>query len=705
MVVTSGWLIMRNFLLFVGSIALLVFSAFWALSLAVFTYDVIDPNYQPLADGASSINYIISFLYGGFLSIVPASIGVFLIRKVRFDRRSEANPEESSNEFPPMPTNDELAALVSRLNQAFDVAHLRVDTEFSHKDEDKHLFSGQNGGWRKVKFTLKTKVSRPLAAMSVQERELLRIAELLNLIPDQRSTPALADIRAALIWADGKADIASISYEFNQAWGNNNGLRDEDSIVTWAMKRRGLSWIKARNELITISAYLENTYSEENPVVAEAKRRLIGGQMWAEEAELEPELTSSPGQHSILLGPLHKGASSIGYIGEGAVLSVAAPGSGKTQAQVIPNLLNWAGPAIVLDVKGELYDATASWRAENVGPVHRFAPFDPDNSATYNPLSLIRDDDQYIWEDARFLASMMAPVPENSREPFWAQSAQDLITAAIAAACYTIPPEDREMVRVLNTLYGVDWDDFIASLSVSPVRAMSRQANELLESQDQKTLATIRKTAQTAMAAWAGQRIEKITSGSDWHPLDLRKAPYPTIYITAKPGEIEAYASMLRVVLGQHIRSLTSQLPPSDAAPVLLMLDELPRLRYMQPIEEALEVGRQYGLRMFMIAQSLGQLQQSYKNAKGMIGSCALRIFMNPSAHDGTADQISKELGEFESPLNGSKQPIATPQQLSGQDYRDNQIVLRSGGKPVRLAKAFAYQDPVLRKKMGLKAD
>ena len=44
-------------------------------------------------------------------------------------------------------------------------------------------------------------------------------------------------------------------------------------------------------------------------------------------------------------------------------LIVAPTGRGKTTGFVIPNLLTWQGSAVVLDVKGECYEASARHRA------------------------------------------------------------------------------------------------------------------------------------------------------------------------------------------------------------------------------------------------------------------------------------------------------------------------------------------------------
>ncbi len=41
----------------------------------------------------------------------------------------------------------------------------------------------------------------------------------------------------------------------------------------------------------------------------------------------------------------------------------------------------------------------------------------------------------------------------------------------------------------------------------------------------------------------------------------------------------------------------------------------------MPPVDEALNIGRKYGLRLWMFAQSIGQLQTAYENADGMLSS------------------------------------------------------------------------------------
>ena len=76
---------------------------------------------------------------------------------------------------------------------------------------------------------------------------------------------------------------------------------------------------------------------------------------------------------------------------------------------------------------------------------------------------------------------------------------------------------------------------------------------------------------------------------------------------------------------------------------------------------------------------------------------------MNPSMHDGTAEQISKELGEFESPLDGSRQRLVTPQDLAGPKYKDLHIILGASTKPILAKKVFAYATEPYQERMEMK--
>jgi type IV secretion system protein VirD4 len=102
-----------------------------------------------------------------------------------------------------------------------------------------------------------------------------------------------------------------------------------------------------------------------------------------------------------------------------------------------------------------------------------------------------------------------------------------------------------------------------------------------------------------------------------------------------------------------------------------------------------------------MFAQSLGQLQNAYENADGMMGSCVVRIFMNPSGADGSAEKLSEQLGYIDSVNDSSRKRMVEATELSGPAYKDQQIVLGIGAPPAKVKKNVAWADATLSARMG----
>jgi type IV secretion system protein VirD4 len=559
------------------------------------------------------------------------------------------------------------------------------------------------------KHYLKFGVSRSLAAMSDRECIALRIAEKLNSVVDGRQD-LYRGWRAALLWGDGKG----------QTWGTYQylGLKPEDPIGDY-IRQKGLGVDAVINAIAThVNAVAADTRNDPalRAVCAEAILSIGGGQQPASAANRfflqPPEVPGTifkvrPSSPAIQLGTFDDGTW-LSYSGSGALLTVAPPGSGKSQCHVIPNLLQWKAPAVVLDVKGEIYAATSKWRAANVGPVFRFAPTDPDRSHHYNPLAFVSEHPDQIWQESRFLTDMLI-VPTGSADQFWDNKAKELVSAAVAHICYSHPPAERSMSKLLDIIHGgAPLEEMIVGLRTAvDVRAMV-QAGTSLGEMNEKTRDSVLATVQTSFHGWGDAPVARVTDRCDWSPLDLRNGSgggHPTVYICLKPREVEGYISVLRVFIAQHIRMLTGEMPTeadrSKVLPILFLLDELPRLREMPPVAEAIEIGASYGLRIWMFAQSVGQLQKAYPNADGMIGSCAVRAYMNPSGADGLAEKLSEELGNVATLADGSRKRMVEASELAGGAWEKLLLVLGTSTKPARLKKDFAYENPEMEARKG----
>lgn len=513
--------------------------------------------------------------------------------------------------------------------------------------------------------------------------------------------------RFGLIWGEGKAHID----EYNYLLGPD-AARDAHAAIDFYCSKMDAKTEAVVNHVLKVigtpdaDPRLEAVKAELRPIFFESSG---SGATWLSGADLQasgpdgrPRSIFQPRSDQALRIGLLEDGTPLTFSGDESLISIAPPGSGKTQCNVFPNLLTWRGPAVVLDISGDLYEKTSKWRSEHVGPVYKFSPLEPQGSHHYNPLTFVRSEADYIWEDARLLADMMI-VPSGGADQFWENEARTVLTAAIAHVCYANTPPNRPMHAVLDIMHGGRaWDEMIMGLRMAVDVRVMVQHGQSLSTMNEKTLSSVMQTARSSLGAWGGERVARVTDRSDWSPLDLRDGSNPTIYIYMRPNEVDAYLSLIRVFIGQHIRMLTGgAVPPADAKKILFMLDELPRLKNMPPIDEALNIGRKYKLQLWLFAQSLGQLEEAYKNGKGMIGSCGVRIYMNPGLQDGMAESLSEQIGYKQGALDGVRGKVVEASALAGPDWGDYQIVLGTASKPGKVKKAFAWQDPELASRMG----
>ena len=85
-----------------------------------------------------------------------------------------------------------------------------------------------------------------------------------------------------------------------------------------------------------------------------------------------------------------------------------------------------------------------------------------------------------------------------------------------------------------------------------------------------------------------------------------------------------------------------------------------------------------------------------------MLGSCAVRIFMNPSGADGLAERLSEELGYVDSVNDNSRRRMVEAAELAGPRTRTCRSSWRRGTKPAVVRKDFAYASPELNRRMNM---
>lgn len=401
---------------------------------------------------------------------------------------------------------------------------------------------------------------------------------------------------------------------------------------------------------------------------------------------------------SLSLGVFEQSGKEYSYDGRASLITIARPGQGKSQAHVIRNLLRLEAPAIVLDVKPEIFDATHGWRANCVGPVQRFAPGDRKGSLHFNPLDGVRDDPVDAYEDiGRIVPLLMVPRDKAGAKSFWESRAAQLLTAAIYDVCLN---PDAQLSKRRDMPAVVDWFSVsetqfakqVQRLQDSPHRVLARLGNQL-DGIDPDTQSNIFETVLSHIQVWGSPQLEPLV---DCTSIDLGqfRDEDETLYLCVTETELTTYRPVIRTLLGFVLHALKEDKSRWDLPPVTFFLDEFPQLGYMEEIEQMVALGRQPGLRLWFFAQSLGQIEQAYGDANRLLDMLALQAYMSPTG--ALAEKLSKELGTMRDVFTGIERPLASPQDLAGPEYADKVIVLEGGRRPARLHKVMAFDDPEL---------
>jgi type IV secretion system protein VirD4 len=371
-----------------------------------------------------------------------------------------------------------------------------------------------------------------------------------------------------------------------------------------------------------------------------------GSARWADKAEIKAAGLLDP--DGVVLGRYRQ--EYLRHDGPEHVLCFAPTRSGKGVGLVIPSLLTWPGSAIVHDIKGENWQLTSGFRAQH-GRALLFDPTNPKSSA-YNPLLEVRRGE---WEvrDVQNIADILVD-PEGSldKRNHWEKTSHSLLVGAILHVLYAEPEKTLAGVAkflsdpkrpVESTLRAMMKTAHLGEAGPHPVVASA--ARELLNKSDNERSGVL-STAMSFLGLYRDPVVAEVTRRCDWRISDIVRGEGPTtLYLVVPPSDINRTKPLIRLVLNQIGRRLTEDLQAKAGHHrLLLMLDEFPALGRLDFFESALAFMAGYGLKSFLIAQSLNQIEKAYGPNNSILDNCHVRVSFATN-DERTAKRVSDALG------------------------------------------------------------
>ena len=441
---------------------------------------------------------------------------------------------------------------------------------------------------------------------------------------------------------------------------------------------------------------------------------LHGAARWARESELAR--AGLRARQGVVLG--RKAGRLLVSGGLEHVLLYAPTRTGKGVGVVIPNLLTWPDSAVVLDVKGENWEASAGFRAAHGQQVFLFDPLNGEGrTARFNPLGHIkRNDPIEVLEELQKIAAMLFATSDHA-DPFWSEAAR---TGFIGVGALVADRPDSSFS--LGAIYAeLTRDDLKAHLravlaerNASGKGLSSGCAKAVSDfcSTSENTFASIKQSITSKLNLWLSPRVCAATETSDFDLRDLRSKRI-SLYLSVSLDNLRRVAPLYNLILQQIVDANTRERPDGDrhGVQVLLVLDEFARLGHASVIAHSFAFVAGYGLRLLLVLQSPAQLRAEYgpNLAEEITANCGVEIAFAPKELK-TAQDLSERLGYWtylgrsnsrpsglssgrrSSTESDQRRALMMPQELI-QMAPDHLLVLRAGLPPVRGRKIIYWRE------------
>ncbi len=410
--------------------------------------------------------------------------------------------------------------------------------------------------------------------------------------------------------------------------------------------------------------------------------------------------------------------------GPSHAIAAAGPRSGKGVGLVIPTLLAWEQSVITLDIKGENWVRTAAFRS-TFSYIIKYDPTSRD-SIHYNPLFEIRKGDNE-FRDTQAIADMVLDSGDpNQRSDHWARAGKSLLIGMILHVLYA--EKDKSLPGVTTFMSNpqrgeLDTLEYMLTyphLGDQPHPIIASMVREVLDKAENE-LSGVFSTTRGFLTLYHDPVIASNIRDSEFRIKDLMNLEHPvSLYLTVPGSDISRVKPLLRIMLNQIGHRLTESMSDQHDEPnykhrLLLMLDEFASLGYMEFFESQLAYLPGYGIRAFLIVQSLNQIEKYYGPNNSIMDNCDTRITYG-ATDDRTAKRISELLGQSTqvrkmanyagsrlAPFLGhvmvseqeSPRPLLTPGEVMSLPVTDSVIMPSGVPQPYYGRRVRFYEDPV----------
>jgi type IV secretory pathway TraG/TraD family ATPase VirD4 len=301
------------------------------------------------------------------------------------------------------------------------------------------------------------------------------------------------------------------------------------------------------------------------------------------------------------------------------------------------------------------------------------AQIDDSFRGRFNPLDALDPQSEEAIDQAGRLADAIVIVREDSKEPFWDESARSLVRGLLLHVLSAPQYEGRRNLLTLRKLIQRgDWESWgllreAGEENVPPAQGLlwTAVANNPafgglvagigdsfvnMVANSGKQYEDVRQIADRNTEFIDSPPMQRCLESSDFALGDLKtRSEGLSLYLCLPQSNMNTHYRWLRMMIALTVTEMEKvRGRPATGFPVLMMLDEFAGLKRMEIIESAVAQIAGFGVKMFFVLQSLEQLKAVYKdNWETFLANSGLKIFFNIEDHF-SRDYIAKLIGETE---------------------------------------------------------
>jgi type IV secretion system protein VirD4 len=286
---------------------------------------------------------------------------------------------------------------------------------------------------------------------------------------------------------------------------------------------------------------------------------------------------------------------------------------GKGRSIILPNLARWHGSAIIHDPAGELVAISGPHRRTVLG--QRVLALDPfgvtgSSSACWNPFDEIPTNDPFLVEKVRLVSESL--IERTGSDTYWSDAARSLLTGVILHVLTAATPEARNLYTVRQLLTdGTPDAVWHAMQNNDALDGLVRQYGQENASREPKELTNVLQSARIATDWIDTPAMRQVVSHSTFRMIDLKRERV-SLYLVLPPGRGATFNKWLRLLFNMAFDAFQDQSVAKPDEDVLFVLDEFPLLGNMERIKRAAGEAAKFGVKLFIVAQDVGQLKEHY---------------------------------------------------------------------------------------------